>query len=193
LYANGQLWYSLSYIAEEEPTILLKHFIPDKKVETIYNIDVQALYKSGIRGIITDLDNTLVGAKDPHATPELIEWLKEVKAMGFQVIVVSNNNHLRVETFAEPLSLPFIHRAKKPLNAAFKQALKRLKLEREAVVVIGDQMMTDVLGAKRMGLHSILVLPISIGDESFGTRINRRLERFFLKQIKKKGLMTWED
>ena len=172
---------------------MLNQLIPAKKVETIYDIDVDALYQSGVRGIITDLDNTLVGSRDPHATPELMEWLRKVKSLGYKVVIVSNNNRARVSAFAEPLGIPFISRAKKPLNAAFYQAQHLLQLNANAVVVIGDQLMTDIFGANRMGMHSILVRPISPDDESAGTRVNRMLERFFLKLMRKKGLMTWED
>ncbi len=172
---------------------MLKYLIPDKKVETIYNIDLEALYAAGIRGIITDLDNTLVGAKEPNATPELTAWLNKVKSQGFKVVVVSNNNKLRVAAFADPLNLPYIHRAKKPLNRAFVEAQRMLKLNKDEIVVIGDQMMTDVFGANRMGMRAILVLPIAPADESIGTRINRMLERFFLNRMKQQGLMKWED
>lgn len=172
---------------------MLEQLIPYKKVETIYDIDLEALHESGIRGIITDLDNTLVGTRERDATPELIDWLSVVKERGFQIVIVSNNNKLRVSTFADPLNIPFIYRARKPLNHAFRNAQQRLGLNVEAIVVIGDQLMTDVFGANRMGMRSILVRPISPKDESPGTRINRMLERFFLKQMKKKGLMPWED
>lgn len=85
---------------------MLKRLLPQLQVNTIYDIDLNELWAKGVRGIITDLDNTLVGAKAPLATPELIEWLKVVGQIGFQVVIVSNNNKLRVSKFAEPLLLP---------------------------------------------------------------------------------------
>jgi predicted HAD superfamily phosphohydrolase YqeG len=88
------------YIAEEEITALLKKLVSDKKVETVYDIDLRAMYDSGIGGIVADLDKTLVGAKDPYATPVLITWFKKVKSLGIQVVVVSNNSRLRVAAFA---------------------------------------------------------------------------------------------
>ncbi len=92
---------------------MLKKLIPREQVNSIYELELDTLWKQGYRGIITDLDNTLVGAKAPFATPELIEWLKVVGQIGFQVVIVSNNQRTRVTKFAEPLSLPFIYRAKK--------------------------------------------------------------------------------
>ncbi|AEI42718.1 YqeG family HAD IIIA-type phosphatase [Paenibacillus mucilaginosus] len=156
---------------------MLKKLIPHQHVNSIYEINLQQLYEQGYRGIITDLDNTLVGAKAPLATPELIDWLKVVGQIGFQVVVVSNNQRTRVTKFAEPLSLPFIYRAKKPTTAAFRKALTMMNLRSNQTVVIGDQMLTDVLGGNRMGLHTILVTPISPSDEGFFTKVNRTLEK----------------
>jgi HAD superfamily phosphatase (TIGR01668 family) len=165
---------------------LLNLLIPRLQVATIYDIDLDGLMASGIRGIVTDLDNTLVGAKDPHATPELIEWLEDVKRRGFQVVIVSNNHYARVSAFASPLSLPFIPRARKPTNAAFRKAMRLMNLQAEQTCVIGDQIMTDVLGGNRLGMYTILVKPISLRDEGFFTRaVNRRLERAALYWMRK--------
>ncbi|MFC0215857.1 YqeG family HAD IIIA-type phosphatase [Paenibacillus chartarius] len=165
---------------------MLNKLTPRLQVKTIYDIDLNELYKAGIRGIITDLDNTLVGARDPHATPELIGWLELVKQKGFQVVIVSNNHHARVSTFADPLAIPFIPSARKPTNQAFRKALQLMSLKPEQACVIGDQMMTDVLGGNRMGLFTILVKPISLGDEGFFTKaVNRRLEKVALYWMRK--------
>ncbi|NBI29511.1 YqeG family HAD IIIA-type phosphatase [Chengkuizengella sp. YPA3-1-1] len=171
----------------------MKKFVPYLHVNSIYEIDINALKKAGIKGIITDLDNTLVGAKVPLATPELIEWLKQLKEIGFKVVIVSNNNHARVSKFALPLNIPFLPNARKPTNLAFKKALQLMSLKASETVVIGDQLLTDVYGGNRFGLNTILVKPVSIGEDSFFTRINRRIERIILSKLKKKGLMPWED
>ena len=164
---------------------MLHKFTPWLRVKTVYEIPLEELWKNGIRGIITDLDNTLVGAKEPLATPELIVWLELVKKMGFKVVIVSNNGELRVRKFAEPLQIPFIHRAKKPTNAAFHKALQWMELSAEQTVVVGDQMLTDVLGGNRMGLHTILVLPIALLDEGFFTKVNRKIEKVLLAIMQK--------
>ncbi|MCZ8511116.1 YqeG family HAD IIIA-type phosphatase [Paenibacillus filicis] len=164
---------------------MLKKLIPSLQVTTIYDIDLNDLWQKGCRGIITDLDNTLVGAKAPLATPELIDWLKVVGQIGFQVVIVSNNREARVTRFAEPLSLPFIYRARKPTSLSFRRALQMMKLQPEQTVVIGDQMLTDVLGGNRMGLYTILVKPISLVDEGFFTKVNRRIEKAALTIMKR--------
>jgi len=172
---------------------MFERLLPHMRVNTIYDIDLSALKKRGVRGIITDLDNTLVGAREPLATPELVSWLDDVREQGFQVVIVSNNNSTRVAKFAEPLGIAFIHAARKPANKAFRRALEVLKLSAEQTVVIGDQMMTDVLGGNRMGLQTILVRPIAPNDEGIMTRFNRRLEKIALSRLRKKGLWPEEE
>ncbi|MCD1258439.1 YqeG family HAD IIIA-type phosphatase [Paenibacillus athensensis] len=164
---------------------MLRKLVPKQSVRTIYDIQIDQLWSFGVRGIITDLDNTLVGARDPHATPELIEWLAQVRKLGFKVVIVSNNRRGRVSAFAEPLGIPFIYGAKKPTNVAFHKAMRLLGTNARQTAVIGDQMLTDVLGGNRMGLYTILVQPISVRDEGFFTKVNRRIEKLALSMMKK--------
>lgn len=167
---------------------MFKRLIPDQIVNAVYDIDLNDLKARGIKGIITDLDNTLVSAKTPLATPELVAWLDVVRDRGFKVIILSNNNSRRVATFAEPLGIPYIPAARKPTNRAFGEAVSKLGLKPEQAVVVGDQMMTDVLGGRRAGLHTILVTPIARGEEGWGTRINRVIEKVALRRLRRKGL-----
>ncbi|MDN4594746.1 YqeG family HAD IIIA-type phosphatase [Polycladomyces subterraneus] len=171
---------------------MFKAIVPDLYVQSIYDIDFHQLQRRGVKAAIVDLDNTLVEADRPDATPKLVSWLDQVQGMGFRVMIVSNNTRTRVSRFATPLQIPFIHRAKKPLSRAFKKALRRLETKPEETVVIGDQLFTDVLGAKRMGLFAILVVPIS-ESEGFFTKINRMMERIVFRWMKEKGMLRWGD
>jgi hypothetical protein len=167
---------------------LFERLLPHLSVTSIYDIDLDALIKQGVKGIITDLDNTLVGAKAPNATPELTEWLTSVKSLGFKVVIVSNNNYARVNLFSAPLNIPFIHAARKPSTRAFRKALQLLGVAPNETVVIGDQMLTDVLGGKRLGMYTILVSPISLPDEGIFTKlVNRNIEKYALSNLRKKG------
>ncbi|WP_207671192.1 YqeG family HAD IIIA-type phosphatase [Paenibacillus cymbidii] len=156
---------------------MLAKLFPREQADTVYDIDLDRLWNAGIRGIITDLDNTLVGAGVALATPELHDWLARVSQQGFKLVIVSNNHHARVSSFAEPLKLPFIWRAKKPTMAAFKRALAMMELGPQQAAMVGDQLLTDVFGGNRIGLYTILVKPIAIDEEGFFTRINRRIEK----------------
>ncbi|MBN2908598.1 YqeG family HAD IIIA-type phosphatase [Polycladomyces sp. WAk] len=171
---------------------MFKAIVPDLYVQSIYDIDLHLLQRRGVKAAIVDLDNTLVEADRPDATPKLVSWLDQVRGMGFRVMIVSNNTRTRVSRFATPLQIPFIHRAKKPLSSAFKKALRHLETKPEETVVIGDQLFTDVLGAKRMGLFAILVVPIS-ESEGFFTKINRMMERIVFRWMKEKGMLQWGD
>ncbi|MDT9724477.1 YqeG family HAD IIIA-type phosphatase [Xylanibacillus composti] len=165
----------------------MNKLVPKEMVESIYQIDLDRLWLQGKRGIITDLDNTLVGAEDPLATPELVAWLKSIRERGWKVAIVSNNNRTRVSAFAEPLNVPFLHSARKPSARAFVQAMQALQTDTAETVVVGDQMLTDVLGGNRLGMHTVLVKPVSLAGEGIFTRFNRRLEKIAVSRLKKQG------
>lgn len=172
---------------------MIEVFVPKLKVQTIYDIPLDELYANGIRGIITDLDNTLVSQKTVSATKELVSWLDKVRKLGLDVVIVSNNNESRVGAFASPLNIPYIFKAKKPTQGAFARAIKILDLQPSEIVMIGDQMMTDVYGGNKMGLHTILVKSIAPHEEGMGTKINRQLERIAIRRLRKRGLWLEEE
>ncbi len=171
---------------------MLKNFLPDEHVKSILDIDPEDLKKRGIKGIITDLDNTLVEWDRPNATPELINWFEQIRNHNILVTIVSNNNENRVKEFSDPLQIPFIFRARKPMVRAFYSALSKMGIKKEEAVVIGDQLLTDVLGGNRSGFHTILVVPVAQTD-GFFTKFNRFTERRILNWFRKKGMIQWED
>ena len=171
---------------------MLKHFLPDQHVKSIFEITPESLKDKGVKGIITDLDNTLVEWDRPYATPLLIEWFENMREHEILVTIVSNNNEKRVRAFSDPLRIPFIFQARKPMTRAFNKALKQMGLRKEETVVIGDQLLTDVLGGNRSGFHTILVVPVAQTD-GFVTRFNRKVERRILNWFRKKGKLNWED
>ncbi|WP_066293185.1 YqeG family HAD IIIA-type phosphatase [Bacillus sp. FJAT-29937] len=171
---------------------MLKQFLPDQHVRSIFEITPEKLKEYGVKGIITDLDNTLVEWDRPNATPKLINWFEEMKNSNVMITIVSNNNDCRVRSFSEPLNIPFIPLARKPLGRAFNRALLEMGLKKEETVVIGDQLLTDVLGGNRSGFRTILVVPVAQTD-GFITRFNRKVERLILNWFRKKGMIQWED
>lgn len=171
---------------------MLKHFLPDQHVKSIFEIQPESLKEKGIKGIITDLDNTLVEWDRPSATPKLIEWFDNMRKHEILVTIVSNNIEKRVKAFSDPLQIPFIFQARKPMGRAFNKALKEMGLKKGETVVIGDQLLTDVLGGNRSGFHTILVVPVAQTD-GFVTRFNRKVERRILNWFRKQGKLNWED
>ena len=171
---------------------MLNNFLPDQFVKNIFEITPELLKEKGVKGIITDLDNTLVEWDRPLATPKIIEWFEDMKKNNIKVTIVSNNKEGRVNSFSDPLNIPFIFAARKPMGKAFNRALMQMELSKAEAVVIGDQLLTDVLGGNRSGFHTILVVPVAQTD-GFATRINRKIERRILNWFRKKGKLTWED
>lgn len=168
---------------------MLNLFLPNKHVQSIYDIEPDFLKEIGKKGIIVDLDNTLVPWNVKTATEEVIAWLEKMKEADIQVTIFSNNNEARVTMFAEPLGTPFIYKANKPLQRAFRRTRREMQLKREEIVVIGDQLLTDVLGGNRAGYYTILVVPIVQSDAAI-TKFNRRLERRILNHFYRKGKLT---
>ncbi|MFC2948422.1 YqeG family HAD IIIA-type phosphatase [Virgibacillus sediminis] len=171
---------------------MLKLFLPDEHVKSIFDIHPAVLKEKGIKGIITDLDNTLVAWDVKDATPEVIQWFKLMKEHDIKVTIISNNKQERVKIFSEPLETPFVFSARKPLSRAFKTVAERMDLNKDEVVVIGDQVLTDVLGGNFAGFYTILVVPIVQTDGKL-TRINRKIERRILSYMRKKGKISWEE
>lgn len=171
---------------------MLNLFLPNEHVKNVFEIKAEDLKAKGVKGVITDLDNTLVEWDRPTATPELIVWLDSLRAQGILVTIVSNNNETRVKSFADPLKIPFIFEARKPFRRAFRRAAREMGIKNSEAVVVGDQLLTDVLGGNRGGFHTILVVPVAQTD-GFMTRINRKIERRILAYLRRKGMIEWED
>lgn len=170
----------------------MKLFLPNEHVKSIFDIQPAILRQKGIKGIITDLDNTLVAWDVKDATPEVIQWFKLMKDNDIKVTIISNNKQERVKAFSEPLGTPFVFSARKPLSRAFKTVAKQMGMRREEIVVVGDQLLTDVLGGNFAGFYTILVVPIVQTDGKI-TKINRKVERRILSYMRRKGKISWEE
>jgi len=165
---------------------LLNLFLPKMYVKDIFKIDPFDLKEKGIKGIITDLDNTLVAWDVALATDEVKQWFYDMENAEIDVMIISNNNDERVGSFSKPLKKPYIHSAKKPLKRSFLRAAKKMNLQPEEIAVVGDQLLTDVLGGNRGGFFTILVVPIVETDAPI-TKFNRLIERRILNHFRKKG------
>jgi len=165
---------------------LIHYFVADEYVKDVFKIDLKKLKANGKKVIFTDLDNTLVGTAIKSPTPEIIAFFNEAKELGFEIVIVSNNNKTRVTYFAKDLTLKAHHKSLKPLKLKMRRVLKQY--DRSQVVMIGDQLMTDVLVGKRLGLYTILVEPIHLGSDEASTKINRRLEQLVIKKLKQRQL-----
>jgi len=168
---------------------MIKKLIPDYVFKTIYDIPLEKLYEDGIRLILTDLDNTLISYAETLPHERLFEWKKKIEELGFEFILVSNSRKDRVDKFAKAFDIPYQKFSTKPLKRGIKRAMKKIatkKYDKNQVLLIGDQLMTDILGAKRCKIKAGLIYPVDKSSDIKATRLNRKMEQFFLKRIKKK-------
>lgn len=164
----------------------LNHVTPDDYVKDVSHIDLLKLKSLGIQTIFIDLDNTLISYQETEPNPWMKEWFQSIQSLGFQLIIVSNNHGPRVRHFASLVDLDCIASAKKPLQVGFRKAEKRLGIhDASKVCLIGDQIMTDVLGGKRRGYYVILVDAIDRSSEKWFTRMNRMIEKRVLRRLSK--------
>ena len=160
---------------------ILPEFFPDERCDSTYNIDFDKLYVQGIRGIIFDIDNTLV-MHDAPADDRARELLYRLNEIGFKVLFLSNNKEGRVKSFKDATikEALYIYKAAKPKKSGYLKAVELMGCDVKSTVFIGDQIFTDVWGAKRCGIRNILVNPINPREE-IQIVLKRRLEWFVLK------------
>ncbi len=168
---------------------MLKYLQPNMYVSSVNKIDLDRLHALGIKGLVLDVDNTLLPWRDRTSTQFLASTLTRITDFGMKVCILSNARDKRVRELFADLGIPAIGRAGKPRKRAFRKALDVLNTCSEETAVVGDQLFTDILGGNRMGLYTILVVPIS-RREFFGTRLARRVESKVLKHFIKKGVIT---
>ncbi|QUH26670.1 YqeG family HAD IIIA-type phosphatase [Serpentinicella alkaliphila] len=157
---------------------------PAMYAESIFEIDLKKLKDNNIKGLIIDIDNTLVAWDIKYASEDTKKWLLNLLKEGFKVCLVSNNTEDRVVTFNEELKLPAIHRANKPRRGAFRKAMTKMGTDINCTAIIGDQIFTDILGGNRMGIYTVLVVPIE-SKEFWWTTLVRRVERHVLRIVLK--------
>ncbi len=165
---------------------MFETFFPDEYVASTYVIPFEKLYEEGYRGIIFDIDNTLVmhGAPADERAKKLFARLKE---LGFACCLLSNNQEPRVKMFNRDVQVNYIFNAHKPLTVNYEKAMELMGTDKSNTIFIGDQLFTDVWGAKRTGIRNILVKPIHPKEE-IQIVFKRRLEKivlYFYKRSKK--------
>ncbi len=155
----------------------MKRFTPDFYYETLEKISVSMLKQKQIKGLILDIDNTLVPPHTPICDARAKQFVENMQK-DFKVCIVSNNIYERARRFAVSFPVDFVCDGNKPAKKPFRLALAKLQLEPQQVAVIGDQIFTDVWGAKRMGMLSVLVEPICSEEGKF-----IKLKRIFEKMV----------
>ena len=170
---------------------MLERFYPGEYVDSTYEIDFDRLYEEGYRGVIFDIDNTLV----PHGAPadeRACALFAHLKELGYHCMLLSNNKEPRVKSFAEDVKYAdYIFKADKPSVKGYEEAMRRMGTTKETTLFIGDQLFTDVWGAKRSGIRSILVKPIHPKEEIqiiFKRQLEKIVLHFYYRQKSRKEM-----
>ena len=157
-------------------------FKPDIYIKDFSDLDLNFLKTIGIKVIILDVDNTLVPADSNVVDEKAIRFIKQVKSAKIIPIIVSNNKKSRVSYLSNKLNCEYISFSLKPLNISFKIVMKKYNVIASEICIMGDQILTDILGGNRLNIVTILVNPISKKDNIYGSVI-RIAEKFVYKFI----------
>lgn len=166
---------------------MFDRFYPKKYVDSAYEIPYEAFYQKGVRGVIFDIDNTLV----PHGAPadERAKALfSRLRKAGLRTCLMSNNKEPRVASFAGEVCSDYLYKAGKPGLSGYRKAMEKMGTGAETTLFVGDQLFTDIYGANRAGIYAILVKPIHPKEE-IQIVLKRRLEwivLWFYKRSRRK-------
>ena len=161
---------------------MFKNFYANAYFNNITDVSPAYLKEKGIQGIILDIDNTLIGHNVPIPDEKTLSHLRLFEAEGLKLCVVSNNSYERVKSFSEKISVKyFVYDALKPRARGYNLASEEMQLPMEKIAAIGDQVFTDVWGARRAGCFAILTKPLHKGGEGFFIALKRVLEKPFIK------------
>ncbi|OPZ87416.1 MAG: Mannosyl-3-phosphoglycerate phosphatase [Firmicutes bacterium ADurb.Bin419] len=163
---------------------MIEKFYPRHKVDKVQDIELDMLTKNNIKGLILDIDNTLVPEHVAEADQNAVAWIEKVKKAGFKVCIVSNASEKRVVKFNEKLKVHAIHRASKPSSKAFVRAARLMDIKPEETAVIGDQIFTDIFGGNRVNMFTVLVKPIDKREVIY-VRAKRIAEKYVLAKHEK--------
>jgi HAD superfamily phosphatase (TIGR01668 family) len=165
-------------------------FCPHRMVDSVAEVQAADLMAQGIRGVILDLDNTLVLWHQEEMTAEITAWLEELKAAGLKLCILSNSVlSSRSQRIAERIGCAFVRQAAKPSRQGFRKAMQAMETAPAVTAIVGDQMFTDILGGNRSGIYTIMVKPMHKHEFPYTRFVSRPPEKLLLGWFKRKGLL----
>lgn len=162
---------------------MFRRFYPKEYINSTYEIDFAKYRADGYRAVIFDIDNTLVEHGAP-ADERSIELIEHLKSLGYDIMLLSNNKEPRVKMFNDAVHVKYIYKAGKPGIKNYQAAMVQMGSDKTNTLFVGDQLFTDIWGANRTGIHSILVRPIDKREE-IQIVLKRYLEKMVLYFYKK--------
>jgi len=167
----------------------MEKYIPDMYQKSIYTVDYQKLIDNGVKCVLFDLDNTLVPYHVKHANEQIRELFNSLREKGLKVIIFSNSPKKRVNVFKDELAVDCLPNAGKPSKRGFEIIMNKYKYNITELAIIGDQMMTDIIGGNKVGITTVLVTPVSPKDP-FWTKPGRSRERRIMKKLRNHDLFS---
>lgn len=161
-------------------------FKADYYYKNIYDINYSKLKKAGIKYLVYDLDNTLGLITEKNCPKESVELIKKLKK-DFKVYIISNNTKKRLTPYLNELGIEGVWWSMKPFTRGLRKLLKNNNLKKSEMVIIGDQLVTDILAGNRFGIRTVLVDPLGIKDLKI-TSLNRLIEKEIIKYYRKRGI-----
>lgn len=172
---------------------MLKIFVPTYHATSVYEIPAEFYQKIGIKNIFLDLDNTLVSYKDLHPSRQTVDFFNRLRAAGLRIYLITNNKKTRIESFAEEVELPYMYSTRKPSRKKIRALMLKDGLKPEETILVGDQLLTDVLVGNRLGIKVILTEKI-VPEDQWTTRFNRLIDRPIRHYFRKKNrLKDWKE
>lgn len=160
---------------------MTKKLLPDVTVKNVHLLDREFYEKNNIKGVIFDIDNTLVAHTEPTPPEDVLEYFEKLRGWGIKYAIVSNNSHERVHSFCKDLGVPYYGKALKPRKKYLKKTLRELGIEKRECALVGDQLFTDIFGGNRMGFLSVLVTAVGCDETSF-VSFKRKFEKKILEK-----------
>lgn len=167
-------------------------FRPKYTIDTIYHLNTDELHKLGIKAVFSDLDNTLLAWNKFETAQEMDKFNQKLKAAGIKLVVISNNNAERVGKVLDPYHIDFVAKSRKPLPFAITKKREELGLKKDQVLMVGDQLITDIQAGNLAGVNSVLVKPL-VETDKWNTRINRFFEKFIFFVLSWSHRVTFKE
>jgi len=158
----------------------MKLFLPEYFYDKIWDIPLDFLKENNFLCLLLDIDNTLTMHDDPYPHDNAVKWLNESKNKGIKAIVISNNIEPRVKPFCDNLDVQYVCHAQKPLSRGVNQAVALTGIKKENMLLVGDQIFTDVLCGKLSGVKTVLVTPFENEPMPF-FKVKRWFEKIILR------------
>ena len=168
----------------------MERFLPDVYSQNIYKVNYDKLKDKGIKCLLFDLDNTIVPFSVKKPTLDTIELFTKLKEKEFKIIIFSNSPKFRLKRFKNSLNVDVFGNARKPHKKNFIEILKKYHYTESEVAIIGDQLLTDIIGGNNVGITTVLTTPLD--KDPIWTKINRIREKNIMKKLKENNLFIKE-